>query len=68
MNGIPGLVNFITVHAEPQANAPLRININTARVEVLRALFDVRDGDLAEAIVENRQEGAGEDPAREESA
>ena len=60
-NGIPGLANYLTVHAESQANAPLRININTCSKVVLRALFDARDADLADDIIENRREGA-EDP------
>ncbi len=59
-NGIPGLFRYLTVNAEPTANAPLRININTAPKAVLRALFDVRDADLADRILENRREGAGD--------
>lgn len=60
VNGIAGLGRYLTVHAEPVANAPLRINVNTAPRPVLRALFDVRDADLADAIIEHRHEGAGD--------
>ena len=60
-NGVPGLVNFVTVYAEPVANPPLRVNVNTAPVEVLRALLEPVHEDLAETIVEHRREGADSD-------
>ncbi len=60
-NGVPGLWNYLTVHAESQANAPLRINVNTCSKIVLRALFDERDADLADDIIEHRREGADDE-------
>ncbi len=57
-NGIPGLINYLTVHAESTQNAPLRININTVGKPLLRALFDSTDADLADDIIEHRREGA----------
>ena len=61
VNGVPGLLRYLTVHAESGANPPLRINVNTAPRAVLRALFDDHDRELADAIVEHRREGAGEE-------
>ena len=68
INGIPGLAQYLTVHMEPTANAPLRININTAPVALMRALFDTQDADLADAIVANRREGAGSEDEEDGSA
>ncbi len=58
-NGVPGLINYLSVHAEPGANPALRINVNTCSRVLLQALFDDANDDLAEAIVEHRREGAG---------
>jgi len=60
-NGIPGLLRYLTVHAESAANPALRINVNTAPTPVMRALFDPADRDLADAIIEHRREGVGEE-------
>ena len=57
----PGLANFMTVHgmiigAGTSFNWPGRININTADAPVLAALLGFEDPELAQAIVEFRQE------------
>jgi type II secretory pathway component PulK len=58
-NGIAGLARFLTVEAETTtADPPMRININTASVTVLRALFDAADDELAQKIVDYRRQGA----------
>jgi type II secretory pathway component PulK len=67
-NGIPGLARYLTVHAEPQANAPLRININTALEPVMRAMFDINDAELAEEIIAHRREGAGDSDEDEDTS
>ncbi len=59
-NGVPGLVEFLTVHLESGGTPALRINVNTAPKALLRALFDERDRELGDAIVDHRREGAGE--------
>ncbi len=66
-NGVPGLIHYITVFAEDVADPPLRINVNTAPLPVLRAMLDPQDDALAEAILAHRREGAGADE-EEESA
>jgi hypothetical protein len=58
---IPGLDRYITVFAETNpAHSPaaLRINVNTAPVVLLKALFDGVDEEFAEKIVEYRRSGA----------
>ncbi|MCG3134457.1 MAG: hypothetical protein HMLKMBBP_01763 [Planctomycetes bacterium] len=56
-NGVPGLCNFLTVWAETTvADPPIKININTARKEVLRALFSSDDEELADGIIAKRNE------------
>jgi type II secretory pathway component PulK len=57
-NGVPGLFRYLTVFAEEVADPPMRININTAPIVVLKALLDPNDEDLAEKIIEHRREGA----------
>lgn len=60
-NGVPGLWRYLTVFAETTiADPPMRINVNTASVLMLRALFDQNDEDLAEKIVEYRRQGASD--------
>ncbi len=59
----PGLANSMTVHGVTMAagtafNWPGRININTADVPVLVALLGLENQELAQAIVEYRQEMA----------
>jgi type II secretory pathway component PulK len=57
-NGIAGLARFLTVYAETTtADPPMRINVNTASVTVLRALFDAVDDDLAQKIADFRRQG-----------
>lgn len=57
-NGVPGLFRYLTVFAEEVADPPMRINLNTAPLVVLKALLDPNDEDLAEKIIEHRREGA----------
>src|SRR5262249_28529555 len=61
-NGVPGLARYLTVFAEDVADPPMRINVNTAPLVVLKALFDANNEDIAEKIVAYRREGAP-DPA-----
>jgi len=61
----PGLESFMTVHgmtvgAGTAFNWPGRININTADAPVLAALLGLENQDLAQAIVEYRQEAAAD--------
>ena len=64
---VPGLVNYMTVHglavgAGTEFNWPGRININTAEVPVLAALLGTENQDLAQTLIEYRQEiAAGKD-------
>jgi len=57
-NGVPGLFRYLTVFAEEVADPPMRINVNTAPLVVIKALLDSNDEDLAEKIIEHRREGA----------
>ena len=57
-NGVGGLFRYLTVFAEEVADPPMRINVNTASIVVMRALFDVNDEDLAQKLIERRREGA----------
>lgn len=59
----PGLASFMTVHgmtmgAGTAFSWPGRINVNTADVPVLAALLGLENQELAQAIVEFRQEAA----------
>jgi general secretion pathway protein K len=61
----PGLESFMTVHgmtvgAGTAFSWPGRININTADAPVLAALLGLENQDLAQAIVEYRQEAAAD--------
>jgi type II secretory pathway component PulK len=59
LNGIAGLSRFITVFAETTtADPPMRVNINTASVTVLRALLESGEDELAQAIADHRRQGA----------
>jgi type II secretory pathway component PulK len=57
-NGVPGLFRYLTVFAEEVADPPMRINLNTAPLVVIKALLDSNDEDLAQKIVEYRRQGA----------
>jgi general secretion pathway protein K len=66
----PGLANFMTVHgmtlgAGTTFNWPGRININTADVPVLAALLGLENQELAQAIVEYRQEAAEDEDSHD---
>lgn len=65
-NGVPGLVEFITVQAATGDNPELSINVNTASVIVLKALFDHDDDLLAENLVDARREGSDDPDSQEE--
>jgi general secretion pathway protein K len=61
----PGLESFMTVHgmtvgAGTAFNWPGRININTADAPVIAALLGLENQELAQAIVEYRQEAAAD--------
>lgn len=60
-NGVPGLFRYLTVWGEGTTGAQPKINVNTAPLPVLRALFSYENEELAEKIVEHRREGAGSD-------
>jgi type II secretory pathway component PulK len=57
-NGVGGLFRYLTVYAEDVADPPMRINVNTASIVVMKALFDPNDEDLAQKLIEHRREGA----------
>ena len=57
-NGVPGLFRYLTVFAEEVADPPMRINVNTAPLVVLKALLDPNDEELAQKIIDHRREGA----------
>ena len=58
---IPGLDRYLNVFAETTpASPPMRINLNTASLVVMKALFDANDEDLAAKIVDYRRQGAND--------
>jgi len=59
-NGVPGLVRFLTFHAQGGDDPQIRINFNTAPYTLLRAMFEPQNEELAQAIVEHRREGVGD--------
>ncbi len=64
--GKPGISDFVTVFGVPGANGdeiefPGRININTAKAPVLKALFGPEYQDQVEKVLEYRAEKAGDD-------
>lgn len=58
VNGIPGLARYLTVFAEDSADPAMRVNVNTAPLVVMKALFDANDEDIAEELITHRREGA----------
>jgi hypothetical protein len=59
---IPGLDRYLTVFAEANLPDPqMRINLNTAPLVVVKALFDANDEDLADKLVEYRRQGANDE-------
>jgi type II secretory pathway component PulK len=67
-NGVAGLARYLTVFAEDANDPPMRINVNTAPVTLLRALLDPNDEDLAQKIADHRREGADESTSSTSSA
>jgi DNA uptake protein ComE-like DNA-binding protein len=61
VNGIQGLSRYLTVFAEDTADPAMRVNVNTASLVVMKALFDANDEDLAETLLTHRREGAEDD-------
>lgn len=58
---IPGLDRYLTVFAEANLpNPPLRININTASLVVLKAMFEGNDEDLAAKVIDYRRQDASD--------
>jgi hypothetical protein len=59
---IPGLDRYLTVFAETNLpDPPMRINLNTAPLVVVKALFDSNEEDLADKLVEYRRQGANDE-------
>jgi hypothetical protein len=57
-NGVPGLIHYLSVWAEDTPKPSVKINVNTASLTMLKALFDSNDEDLATKIVETRRKAA----------
>lgn len=57
-NGVPGLYRYLTVWAETTVVDPaMKINVNTAPLAVMRAMFESDDEELAETVISHRRKG-----------
>ncbi|MCE9637166.1 MAG: general secretion pathway protein GspK [Planctomycetes bacterium] len=56
-NGVPGLFRYITVFGEGTGTGTPKINVNTAPLPVMEALFDSGQEDFAKAALDRRRQG-----------
>ena len=64
-NGVPGLARYLTVFAEDTPKPSVKINVNTATVTMLKALFESNDKVLdAERAIKRAQLAVADELAR----